>query len=49
MCIRDRVHFETAEMRYKEASISFDTGLGDMPAMSSAHEAMVQSLSLIHI
>ena len=38
-----KVHFETAEMRYKEARISFETGLGDMPAMSSAHEAMVQS------
>ena len=40
-----KVHFETAEMRYKEARISFETGLGDMPAIQSGMDVRRQPLA----
>lgn len=38
-----KVQFETAEMRFREAGIAFNEGLTPLPAVTSAHEAMINA------
>ncbi len=43
-----RTRFDTAAMQYKEAHISFNEGIADLPAVADRQEAMVQAqISLI--
>ncbi len=42
-------HFETAEMQYKEARVSFDNGLAELPDVATRQEEMIQArVSLIN-